>query len=105
MMQPLEWPRGIDIERAMRRWKSRRSAERIKRTIERLANEAHTLAWFDAAVGAFLGGCERCSSIPASKRPSIRLARLYAQYYRREIVTQRQYVLAAARHASLASAG
>jgi hypothetical protein len=97
-MTPAQWPRGIDVERAMRRWQSRRSAGRLKKTIERLAAEAPTLAWFNAAVGAFIAECERCScsSTPPSRRLSIRLVRFYAQHFRRQIVGQRRFVEAAA---------
>jgi hypothetical protein len=102
-MVPSQWPRGIDVDRAMRRCPSRRSAGRLKQTIERLAAEAPTLAWFNAAVGAFLTECERCSrsSTPPSRRLSIRLVRFYAQHFRRQIVGQRRFLEMASRHALL----
>jgi len=93
------------VERAMRRWPVRRSVGRLKKTIERLAAEAPTLEWFDAAAGAFLTDSERRSSTPASKRPSIRLARLYIRHFRREFIRERQFLEMASRQALMGAAG
>jgi hypothetical protein len=106
MMTPSEWPKGIHVERAMRRWPARRSADRFKKTIQLLAARAQSLEWFDAAVADFLTECE-CysrSSTPPSRRLSIRIIRRCAQHYRR-IVRKQRYLEVAARQALMAGAG
>jgi hypothetical protein len=104
-MQQQQWPRGVDIERAPRRFEARRSAGRIRKTIERLAAQASTLGWFDAAVIDFLAECERSSTLPPSRRLSIRLARLHARHYWRQLVSQRRFIEMAAKQALMVAAG
>jgi hypothetical protein len=105
-MTPSEWPKGIDVERAMRRWPARRSAIRFKKTIQLLAARAQSLEWFDAAVEDFLAECESSgrSSTPPSRRLSIRLIRRYAHHFRR-VVREQRYLEVAARSALMGAAG
>jgi hypothetical protein len=100
MMNPSEWPAGIDIKRHLLRRYSRFD----RRAIEQLAAESADLEWYDVATAAYLA--ERPNHYPRipGAQALRRLARRYVRYFRAELIEENRYIEVAARRALMGAA-
>jgi hypothetical protein len=93
-MQPSEWPTGIPVLAKLLRRQARQCVPILRTAIERLAAESENAKAFDVAIAAFLEQYEISSPRHPGHPALDRLARLYVRHFRRELVSQLQYLQA-----------